>query len=68
MNLDNEDLANFIEMMGFYEESYVKLDYEHCYHDHKQVMVVHKSKFVSEEITAVYKWKKHDCVKWKSED
>ena len=67
LNLDNDDLAKFIEMMGFYEESYVKFDHEKGTYNPKQVMVVHKSHTVSEEITAVYKWTKHDCVKWNFE-
>ena len=67
LNLDNDDIAKFIEMMGFYEESYVKFDHKKGTYDPKQVMVVHKSSNVSEEITVVYKWTKHDCLKWKTE-
>ena len=67
LNLENDDLAKFIEMMGFYEDSDVKFDHEFGMHNDKQVIVIHKSKYVPEEITAVYKWNKHDCLKRKFE-
>ena len=63
LNLDNEDLAIFIERMAYYDVSEVIFDYEDDGHDAKQVMVVHKSTHTSKEFTEIYKWKIHDVHK-----
>lgn len=57
-DLECMDVAEFVEKMAFYDESYVVYEHEKPTHDISSIMVVHKSSKCSKTIKVCYRTKK----------
>ena len=53
------ELAEFVEKMGFYDESYVVYEKKEPTHDIRSIIVVHKSLKLEKSFKAFYRWTKH---------
>ena len=57
--IDAQNIAQFIERMGFYDKSEVTFDYAERNHDAKSIMVVHRSSVTTKTLTVCYRWSRH---------